>query len=373
MKKIFLAVIPALLLAVGCTQPQKVQVTVANSLDLNREGEVVELAWADVAAALKGVTADNVIVLNTDGVEIVSQAVYEGSSEPQKLIFEATVAPNSESVYTLTTGTRGEYPVKAFGRCVPERLDDYAWENNLVAYRVYGPALKDPVAPGIDVWAKSTEKMVIDEWYAKADYHHNYGDGLDAYKVATTLGGGASVPFVDGKLWLSANYAEQQNLDNGPLRTSVKLIYAPFMAGDKEVALEKTITLDANTRFSKMVNVYTGNFESIPIAAGMVMHNVKESAMTPYYVALTEELSDTSQPDVDGDISLAVIMPSAQFSTEADGHLVIVGDVVAGEPLVYWSGSGWSQGGVADHAAWISVVENELAKINSPLSVSINK
>ena len=69
----------------------------------------------------------------------------------------------------------------------------YAWENNLCAYRLYGPALETSkeklITPGIDVWVKCTEKLVIDEWYAKGDYHHNYGEGMDCYKVGNTLGG----------------------------------------------------------------------------------------------------------------------------------------------------------------------------------------
>lgn len=62
---------------------------------------------------------------------------------------------------------------EAFGRAVPERYDDYAWENNKVAYRLYGPALETSpeklITPGIDVWVKCTEKLVIDEWYAAAN------------------------------------------------------------------------------------------------------------------------------------------------------------------------------------------------------------
>ncbi len=98
------------------------------------------------------------------------------------------------------------------GRTVPERYDDYAWENNKVAYRLYGPALETSpeklVTPGIDVWVKCTDKLVIDEWYARGNYHHNYGDGMDCYKVGVTLGSGASLPFVDGKFWMMGhNYA----------------------------------------------------------------------------------------------------------------------------------------------------------------------
>ena len=51
------------------------------------------------------------------------------------------------------------------GRFVRERNDDFAWENDLVAHRVYGPALetakKEPlVSSGIDVWVKRTHRFM---------------------------------------------------------------------------------------------------------------------------------------------------------------------------------------------------------------------
>ncbi|MEY3896376.1 MAG: hypothetical protein RLZZ214_1896, partial [Verrucomicrobiota bacterium] len=44
---------------------------------------------------------------------------------------------------------------RAFARFVPERSDDFAWENDLVAFRTYGPALRPgPENSGIDCWFK---------------------------------------------------------------------------------------------------------------------------------------------------------------------------------------------------------------------------
>mgnify|MGYP001545592391 CR=1 FL=1 len=43
----------------------------------------------------------------------------------------------------------------AYGRFVPERQDDFAWENDKVAFRVYGPSSggKGQVS-GVDAWLK---------------------------------------------------------------------------------------------------------------------------------------------------------------------------------------------------------------------------
>ena len=143
----------AALLTASCTPALKVEV--ANTTPTERDDETVEIAWSEVAA-LKGVTPDNIVVLNDDNEQIPSQVLFRGGTEPQALIFQASVDAEGSSVYTVTKGVRGEFKSRAYGRFVPERMDDYAWENNLAAFRLYGPALeKIMVSNGIDYWAKS--------------------------------------------------------------------------------------------------------------------------------------------------------------------------------------------------------------------------
>ncbi len=185
---------------------------------------------------------------DSKGTEIPSQLIYDGQSDPQSLIFQADVKANGSSAYSITRGTPADYEAKAYGRFVPERMDDYAWENDRIAFRIYGPALiaKDGPSNGLDVWIKRTGKMVIDRWYAdylagKNTYHDDNGEGCDCYKVGRTLGAGAMAPFIDDSLWLAINFETWQTLDNGPLRTSFRLTYPPFMADDVMVTETRTI------------------------------------------------------------------------------------------------------------------------------------
>ncbi|MBQ1636581.1 MAG: DUF4861 family protein, partial [Bacteroidales bacterium] len=90
-------------------------------------------------------------------------------------------------------------------RFVPERSDDFVFENNLIAGRFYGEALEgNPTSPGIDIWVKLPGRLVANEWYKGAmedpDYYHHDHGGKDCYKVAVSLGGGASSPLIDGTL-----------------------------------------------------------------------------------------------------------------------------------------------------------------------------
>ncbi len=374
MKKLFFLLAAAALAA--CQTDKAVEVEVANPTDVARTAETVELCWTKLSQSIEGLTPETVVVTNAEGEEIPSQVIYRGEAEPQALIFQCAVEGGETATFQIAAGTRSEYEQQAFGRQVPERYDDYAWENNLSAYRLYGPALETSpeklITPGIDVWVKCTEKLVIDEWYAKGDYHHNYGDGMDCYKVGRTLGGGASVPMLEGKFWpMEHNYATCQTLDNGPIRTTVKLVYVPWDVNGTAVSLVKTISLDANQRFNRMENLYEGEFEELPIAAGLVRHEVKGTEQGEGWIAMVEAVSDSKQPEVDGDIYQAIVLPGAELNADLLGHTLAVKAVKSGEKMTYYSASGWSQGGVENMEDWIETIKEQAAMVESPLQVTI--
>ncbi|MBO5351583.1 MAG: DUF4861 family protein [Alistipes sp.] len=374
MKKLFFLLAAAALAA--CQTDKAVEVEVANPTDVARTAETVELCWTKLSQSIEGLTPETVVVMNAEGEEIPSQVIYRGEAEPQALIFQCAVEGGETATFQIAAGTRSEYEQQAFGRQVPERYDDYAWENNLSAYRLYGPALETSpeklITPGIDVWVKCTEKLVIDEWYAKGDYHHNYGDGMDCYKVGRTLGGGASVPMLEGKFWpMEHNYATCQTLDNGPIRTTVKLVYVPWGVNGTAVSLVKTISLDANQRFNRMENLYEGEFEELPIAAGFVRHEVKGTEQGEGWIAMVEAVSDSKQPEVDGDIYQAIVLPGAELNADLLGHTLAVKAVKSGEKMTYYSASGWSQGGVENMEDWIETIKEQAAMVESPLQVTI--
>ncbi|MDE6446468.1 MAG: DUF4861 domain-containing protein [Alistipes sp.] len=360
----------ALLALASCTHGVRIEVT--NPSQTAAQARTVEIAWPE----LRGVTPENVVVLDAEGAQVPSQVVYAGHEEPQSLIFQVDAAAGETLGFAVVAGEREAYVSKAYGRQVPERYDDYAWENDKVAYRLYGPALETSpeklITPGIDVWVKSTDRLVIDERYARGQYHHDYGDGMDCYKVGVTLGSGASLPFTNGKFWMMGhNYAAQRTLDNGPLRTTVELTYAPFDVDGKEVSLVKTISLDAGSHFSRMENRYAG--AEMPIAAGVVRHDVKEFGQGAGWLALREAASDSADPASDGDIYLAIVLPGAEILPDTLGHALAVKTAADGEALVYYAGSGWSKGGIDDMEQWQEMTADLAAALAEPLQVKVIK
>src|SRR5262249_734363 len=132
-----------------------VTVTVKNDLDIARPSETIELNWSDVEKGLpKNTKADRVVVTDSSGKAVVAQPIFfNGQKKPaDQLVFQADFAPNESKTFTIKPGEPTPYEPKVYGRWVPERFDDFAWENDKIAFRIYGPQLEivEPGSSGVD-------------------------------------------------------------------------------------------------------------------------------------------------------------------------------------------------------------------------------
>lgn len=351
------------------------KVTVKNSTDLDRTYETVEIDLA----GFTDVTPENAVILDKTGAQVPVQ-VYTDNNGITKLLFQASVPARSEEAFTLTAGEREAADTLAYSRYVPERLDDYAYENNVVAGRVYGPALEFPRTFGSDIWVKCTDRLVIDDWFAKADYHHNYGEGMDCYKVDNTLGGGALVPYAGAEnFYTGDNYTSQKHICDGPVRTEAVLEYGPLNVNGKEITATRVLTLDANSHFIKWTTTFNcADADSISVVLGAVMHDVVAKNAELNWIAFTEKASDSSDPDRDGNISVAVIYDKAELddnpyytSGMEAGHAVLITDEKVGKPITTWTGSGWSHAGIESQEAWAKLVKDFAYAMQHPLEVTV--
>ena len=56
--------------------------------------------------------------------------------------------------------------IKTFARYVPERFDDFAWESDRIAHRIYGQALikaEGTISSGADVWIEKNCGLIVDD------------------------------------------------------------------------------------------------------------------------------------------------------------------------------------------------------------------
>ena len=259
---------------------------------------------------------------------------------------------------------------KVMARAVPERMDDFVWENNLICGRVYGKALEgDPTAPGTDVWVKLPGGLVADQRYKDElengkSYHIDWGNGKDCYKVSVSLGGGASSPLVDGQLiYPATNYRSYDILTDTPEEVVFVLHYPAWEVDGHQVALDRKMTVVPDTYFVKAEDTYTGDFESLVIAAGVFDHGTCTDPMTAEdRFALWEDASDQSVEPEDGKIGVALVLPGAESVTSLMAnkpHMVCTKTVKPGETVTYWFGSCWSKGDVKTAEDWYKITSEQ--------------
>ncbi|MBC8082289.1 MAG: DUF4861 family protein [Hymenobacter sp.] len=157
----------ASLLGLTPPAPQRVSVTVRNRLSLNRGAETVSLPATRLAALLRQYGAENLLVRDEAGNILVSQAVdNNGDGRVDELLFQTDIKANATQKFTVSGARNGasqqpKSPNTTFSRLVPERIDDYTWENDRVylsdagdTFKAYFPSeLKRFVALGDTVVA----------------------------------------------------------------------------------------------------------------------------------------------------------------------------------------------------------------------------
>lgn len=373
MKTLFYSIAAALLLS-GC-QSGKMPVTVTNPSGFDRDAEIVEVPFSRISMTLKADAGTDLIVTDDQGREVRSQVILEGKKEPVSLIFQADVPASSDRKYFIRKGVTGFTDQLAFGRFVPERMDDYAWENNRIAFRIYGTALiqKDGPSNGLDVWIKRTDSMVINNWYANYldginSYHNDNGQGCDCFKVGRTLGAGAMAPYVNDSLWLGINFLAYETLDNGPLRISFRLTYPPFDVDGTLVSETRTFSLDAGSQLNRVTEEYTGIDHPFAVAAGIVLRPEGKTLATSEEKGYMTYSLDTG---VTGTTYLGTILCSpASEVKEASGHLLMTTTYNPGEKLIYYTGAGWNRWGFENEEAWIKYIDSYAERILNPLTIS---
>lgn len=364
-KYLYLVIVSTLLVSCG----KQLLVTVQNPSDLKREKETVEIPWKDIKAKYPSASSNGIAVINSNGAIVPHQLVAGDSLVSEVLIFQVDVDPKSQAKYTIKKQESPKFSSKVFGRTVPERKDDFAWENNRIAFRMYGPALEatGEVSNGIDVWVKRTDSLVINKWYKGEDYHTDRGEGLDCYKVGRTLGAGAMAPFVNGKLWLGNNYTSAKILANGPIRISFLLTYNPFDVNGEKVQESRIVTLDANSNMNRIEEIFSSNLEGKPVVAGIVARKGGEvkSNSELGWLAYWEPANGNN-----GNTGLAVVTPEGdvKISNEQGHHLCSTNYK---KPFCYYTGASWSKAGICSETAWFTYVDEFAKKLKAPLIIKI--
>lgn len=375
MKRIILSLFVVLAL-LSCDKGQ--QIIVSNTSDSDRQDELVEVSLS----MIEWDATKSYRLVDKKGKEVPYQVMNYGETVPQSIVFPATVASQSDVVYVLKKGTPKPYAPKTSARYVPERKDDFAWENDKAAYRMYGPALAaENPSCGVDLWLKRTEELVVDTFYYNEltlgqSYHVDHGKGLDCYKVANKLGAGGVAPLYNDTLWVGTHYDRYEVIEKGGLRAVFALEYDSVRVGDAYFTQRIVVTCDAGSLLNKAVVTYQGEqLNGMKVAAGIWLHtivdNYKQDLKGNWIAYAENAVSDAGIPV--GRNYIAVVMPEMEGAQVMDQTLLAYRSYTVGSDLTYYFGGGWSQWGYPTDDDWFAATAKAADNLATPLTVSVGK
>lgn len=267
------------------------------------------------------------------------------------------------ALLSLTACHQQAVQPKVYGRYVPERKDDFAWENEYAAWRMYGPALR-PENPsnGVDLWLKASPELVVDSFYYREHvlglpYHINYGKGLDCYKVGHTCGAGGLIVLANDTTWIGGPYDRWTILEQTPDKFVFRLEYDSLLVDGHILQEAITITAEAGQLQNKAEVVLTGDYSGeLLVGGGIYLHDTVDYHLTipeVGYVFYEEDaLSDKTAAQMNydyngstsqGRIQMSVKTPGATLTDIVDGNLIAVKPYSLGDTLTYFFGATWSE------------------------------
>ncbi|GAA4232845.1 DUF4861 domain-containing protein [Postechiella marina] len=389
LKVLFTIIIISFLTA--CSQKKSaLLIKVQNTLDIERTSETVELSKSFLKVenlasyGVKNVKTNKVLISqlidnNDDGIIDV-------------LLFQVNIAANSTNTYQVIKLSKEEqikHQTICYSRFVPERTDDYAWENDKVAFRVFGPnaqyrfenKLKEgTLSSGVDAWLKRVDYSIINGWYDKytnktGSYHEDTGEGLDNFHVGSSRGVGGLAYKQDSTYYISKNFTKWKTITTGPIRTSFYLEYDLWGPEGKQIKESRIISLDKGSNLSK----FEVNIEGVKtISAGLTLHE-KDGLLSTHK---DENWINYWQPHLGKtQIGTAIIAPSLHYAGN-EKYDVKTKDLsnayvhlnVKNNKVIYYSGFTWSKSNqFKDKYQWERYLSAFSKKINTPLNINIIK
>ncbi len=371
-------------------------ITVRNPLAADRNAETVGIAPRDLKVLRGGFDPEKVLLEEVaTGQPVVRQWLdYDLDGKPDELIFQVDIKADAQKTFALVRDKKGadrqpQSERTTFSRFVPERIDDYAWENDRVAFRTYGPEAqrlveaKQPggtLSSGIDLWLKRVSYPVIHHWYTRntetAGYYHiDHGEGYDPYHVGTSRGTGGAGVWVNDTLLAGKNFIRYRTLATGPIRTVFELDYAPW--SPYGIAETKRISLDLGSNFSRF-EVRLNAAQAPPnYTLGITLHDGKgEPALHE-----KEGWFRHWEPIDDSFVGEGIVLDPARVSRafvhrspRPDQSQLLISTSPRDGSLTYYAGFAWLKSGqVSSVADWEAMLRHKAQCIAHPLEVQIGR
>jgi hypothetical protein len=363
-------------------------ITIENSLDLERSFETIEVDRASLGLN-EGERLDLWTIKDLDTKSLLpTQPIdKDGDGTLDIIIFQPVMKALSSKQFELVkvdTIPEQNKVVNCYSRFVPERTDDYAWENNRVAFRTYGPTAQKMVedgvkggtlSSGIDAWLKKVEYPIIDKWYektvsGKGSYHEDTGEGLDNFHVGPSRGIGGTAVKVKDTYYFSKNFTSWKTITNGPVRTSFVLSYGTWEADGNQVYEEKHISLDYGSNLTRF-EIHIRGIDTL--SAGITLHE------NDGIIQVDEKDGWLSywQPHEDSELGSGIVVPNNDLlgyehyvTDQKDLSNLYAYIRTHNQRAIYFAGFSWlGSNQYKTKEEWADYLRTFVLKLNNPLKV----
>ena len=350
-------------------------ISIINPVKTDRKETVVAISWKEILAKNPKIdTANFKVIDDATKQEIPFQLETKGEKDIQNLLVQVSATGKSMIKLTIEKGKSTPISPKTYARFVPERLDDFAWENDKIAFRTYGKAIEGTKgdAYGLDVWVKRTDKLVINERYKRGKYHVDNGDGMDYYHVGHTLGAGNVSPIVKDSIYYSGNFHRWIILDMGALRTTFRLEYDEWNVAGMKTTATKTITLDAGSQMNRVEVMYKYDRpDSLNIVSGIIKRPETGNMILDEQQGIMSYWEPQHGEDGITGVGTIFITPITKMTVTNEQlltHIRIKKDV----PYVYYAGAVWNKANVITKSQeWFNYLKSFKESIVKPLKVVV--
>ena len=377
-----------------------IAVKVSNPAGFWRENETVDLPLAGKHVVMDGLSS-----------RILTSQSYDPQPGDSRLLFQVNLAPFETRAYAvLDAADVPSVPTpiqKTSARYVPERFDDFAWESDRIAHRIYGQALmsskEHTISSGVDVWIKKHRMLTVDTMYKTGHYHEDNGEFMDDYRVGKSRGCGG-IGIWDGKqLLVSQNWRNWKLITSGPIRSEFEVTYDPWDAGKGRLVSEtKRLSIDAGSWFTRATSTFSSQDDSpLTIAVGLAERSSGPSGSPIIAKDQSEGWMTYWQPEdkPKGIQATAIVLPKGsvkgfttdlQDLTETKLHEVVpqpthegapairnflaISEAEVGKPYSYYLGACWDQSGdFTNNVLWDNQTQRVAERRDHPLQIDITK
>jgi pectinesterase len=326
------------------------------------------------------------VVDASTSAEAATQTIdNDGDGSIDQLLVLTGFWPNERKELRVEAHARAAAPTARVHARHDDHRDDVAWENNRIAFRIYGQGLWNAkeyeplVSSGVDVWPKRVRDLIVEKWYARGhdQYHRDTGEGADFYTVGPTLGAAGIGVMSGGKVVSAKNFRSHRIIATGPIRAVFELTYDPWDAAGARVSEVRRITIDAGQNLYRQETTLRADGRTdLPFVTGTVKREglVGSNRRGAQWGWLATWGPVERKNGGHGSLGTAVLMPSDRFQdvAETSDHYLAVATARSGVPAVQYAGAGWTASGdfrsVEDWWRYLDTFSERLA---NPIRVTI--